>query len=69
MDEQIGRLRATLKELGVEDNTLIWFCSDNGAASNNKSFGEYGGYGSNRPFKGRTLPSNNRNELRRSGKS
>lgn len=30
MDEQIGRLRATLRELGVARNTMIWFCSDNG---------------------------------------
>lgn len=30
MDEQIGRLRAKLKELGVDKNTMLWFCSDNG---------------------------------------
>ena len=30
LDEQIGRLRATLTELGVDQNTLIGFCSDNG---------------------------------------
>ena len=30
MDEQIGRLRAVLKHLGVGDNTLITFTSDNG---------------------------------------
>ncbi len=30
MDEQIGRLRAKLKELGADKNTMIWFCSDNG---------------------------------------
>ncbi|WP_299546863.1 sulfatase-like hydrolase/transferase [Seonamhaeicola sp.] len=30
MDEQIGRLRNKLKELGVDKNTMIWFCSDNG---------------------------------------
>lgn len=30
MDEQIGRLRAVLKEAGVADNTMVWFCSDNG---------------------------------------
>jgi arylsulfatase A-like enzyme len=30
MDEQIGRLRAHLKELGCDKNTMIWFCSDNG---------------------------------------
>jgi arylsulfatase A-like enzyme len=32
MDEQIGRLRAKLGELGLEENTVIFFCSDNGPA-------------------------------------
>jgi len=32
MDEQIGRLRAELKRLGVDGNTMLWFCSDNGPA-------------------------------------
>ncbi|MEG0647439.1 MAG: sulfatase-like hydrolase/transferase [Bacteroides sp.] len=30
MDEQVGRLVAHLKELGLYENTLILFCSDNG---------------------------------------
>jgi arylsulfatase A-like enzyme len=30
MDEQVGRLRAELRRLGVGDNTMLWFCSDNG---------------------------------------
>ena len=30
MDQQIGRLRKELERLGIRDNTLIWFCSDNG---------------------------------------
>ena len=30
MDEQVGRLHKKLDELGVYDNTLIFFCSDNG---------------------------------------
>ena len=36
-DESLGRIRAKLKELGLEDNTIIVFTSDNGgmAASNN----------------------------------
>jgi len=33
MDEQIGRLRKLLQDLGVADNTIIWFCSDNGPAA------------------------------------
>ena len=30
MDEQIGRLRSTLRELGIEKETVLFFCSDNG---------------------------------------
>lgn len=30
MDEQIGRLRKELRTLGVAENTLLWFASDNG---------------------------------------
>ena len=36
MDEQVGRLRKKLKELGVYDNTLIFFCSDNGPEGGKK---------------------------------
>ncbi len=52
MDEQIGRLCETLKNLGEDENTLIWFVSDNGAAENKSyKFGDYGGFGSNGPFR------------------
>ncbi|MBK8976184.1 MAG: sulfatase-like hydrolase/transferase [Planctomycetes bacterium] len=30
LDAQVGRLRRELRELGVADDTLLWFCSDNG---------------------------------------
>jgi len=30
LDEQMGRLRNQLRALGVSDNTMLWFCSDNG---------------------------------------
>ncbi len=30
MDQQMGRLRHELKNLGVADHTMLWFCSDNG---------------------------------------
>lgn len=33
MDEQIGRLRDQLREFGIAENTMIWFCSDNGPAA------------------------------------
>ncbi|MBN2326003.1 MAG: sulfatase-like hydrolase/transferase [Candidatus Omnitrophica bacterium] len=32
LDEQIGRLRNELNDLNVAENTMIWFCSDNGPA-------------------------------------
>ena len=30
MDEQVGRLRRELEESGIEEDTMLWFCSDNG---------------------------------------
>ena len=30
MDRSIGTLRKRLRNLGIEKNTLLWFCSDNG---------------------------------------
>ncbi len=30
MDRSIGKLRNTLKTLGIRDNTLLWYCGDNG---------------------------------------
>ena len=30
MDRSMGTLRAGLRQLGIADNTLVWFCSDNG---------------------------------------
>ena len=33
MDDVIGKLRKLLKELGIKDNTLLWFSSDNGPES------------------------------------
>lgn len=30
MDQQVGRLRETLKKLNISQNTIVWFCSDNG---------------------------------------
>lgn len=39
LDENVGKLQNKLKELGIEDNTLIYFLSDNGGAANNNSSG------------------------------
>jgi arylsulfatase A-like enzyme len=33
MDDQIGRLRQALEDLGIHQNTMIWFTSDNGPAA------------------------------------
>ena len=51
MDKQIGRLRAALDRLGVADNTMLWFCSDNGPEGNPGPKGR--SQGSAGPFRGR----------------
>ena len=33
IDRSMGRLREGLRTLGIAENTLLWFCSDNGAAA------------------------------------
>lgn len=47
LDEQVGRLRAHLEKIGQAENTMIWFCSDNGPESkdnpNNGSAGDFRG--------------------------
>jgi arylsulfatase A-like enzyme len=48
LDEQVGRLRAELRELEIVDNTMLWFCSDNGPEGSVKT-----GCGSAGPFRGR----------------
>lgn len=34
LDDQVGRLRSELEKLGALDDTMLWFCSDNGPESN-----------------------------------
>ncbi len=58
MDEQIGRLRQNLRELGIDRNTMIWFCSDNGPEGDgnpNPQYDAYQGafYGKTGGFRGR----------------
>ncbi len=47
LDEQVGRLRATLREIGAADNTMLWYCSDNGpegkTARSGRNCGSTGG--------------------------
>jgi arylsulfatase A-like enzyme len=40
MDRAFGRVRRELKELGLTDNTVLWYCSDNGALPKVGSAGE-----------------------------
>jgi arylsulfatase len=42
MDDSVGRVTATLKELGVSDNTLVLFVSDNGGAPEDPHRGKPG---------------------------
>lgn len=51
LDEQVGRLRSRLRELGIERNTMLWFCSDNGPEGNPTPRGRH--QGSAGPFRGR----------------
>lgn len=51
MDEQIGRLRAELRALSIADNTMFWFCSDNGPEGKDGKSGRT--RGSAGPFRGR----------------
>ncbi len=46
MDRAFGHLRQELKELGLRDNTLLWYCSDNGGLP------KVGATGGRRGFKG-----------------
>jgi len=39
VDRSMGRLRGELRRLGIADNTLLWFCSDNGGAFGRLSTG------------------------------
>ena len=53
LDAQIGRLMAALEELGVADNTLILFSSDNGPEDIHIKNAGHSGVGSAGPFRGR----------------
>ncbi|MEM9280218.1 MAG: sulfatase-like hydrolase/transferase [Verrucomicrobiota bacterium] len=42
LDRAVGNLRAQLRELGIAENTMITFCSDNGPEGNDSSPGKQG---------------------------
>jgi len=43
MDRAFGKIRSRLAELGVRDNTILWYCSDNGALPKVGSTGNHRG--------------------------
>jgi arylsulfatase A-like enzyme len=45
MDRAYGKLREELDAMGIRDNTLLWYCSDNGALP---KIGSTGGYRGNK---------------------
>lgn len=51
LDEQVGRLRKKLRDLKVAENTMLWFCSDNGPEGNPNPRQRF--QGSAGPFRGR----------------
>lgn len=56
MDEQVGRLRRHLDDLGILDDTMLWFCADNGPAGEGGGCAQHPGgrqQGSPGPFRGR----------------
>jgi len=52
VDRAMGTLRSGLRKLGIADNTLLWFCSDNGAWHNAKNPTEHGSNGGLHGMKG-----------------
>ena len=57
LDHEIGRVLQGLKEMGLEENTLIFFSSDNGPEVKRVYFGAWRSYGTSYPLHGqkRTL--------------
>ncbi len=39
LDQQVGRLRRALKEMDIAQNTILWYCSDNGGLLKESSGG------------------------------
>ena len=44
MDRSIGKLRNALKTLGLSDNTLLWYCGDNGIPPSGLRESRFRGY-------------------------
>ncbi len=44
MDRAFGKLRGGLERLGIRGNTILWYCSDNGALNKVGSAGDHRGF-------------------------
>jgi len=44
MDRAFGKLRGGLERLGIRENTILWYCSDNGALNDVGSAGDHRGF-------------------------
>jgi len=44
MDRAFGRIRDSLTELGIRENTILWYCSDNGALPKVGRAGDFRGH-------------------------
>ena len=53
MDEQMGRLAVGLESLGVANDTMLWFCSDNGPEGGTGRPGQFRSHGSTGGLRGR----------------
>ena len=57
LDENVGKLMDKLEDLGIKDNTIVYFLSDNGGAHNNDSkTGELKGWKGNKFEGGHRVP-------------
>lgn len=56
MDEGIGKVMATLKELDLDENTFVFFCSDNGGTSKVGDNGPLRGFKANIAEGGHRVP-------------
>jgi arylsulfatase len=52
MDKDVGRVMSLLKELKLDDNTIVFFCSDNGVSAHMRADGFFKGEGPFRAAKG-----------------
>jgi len=50
LDRDVGKLMALLKELGIDENTIVFFTSDNGSATKDGEWARFKGTG---PFRGK----------------